>query len=143
MKIYYTIFILFFLFCPAAQAENKQWSGGGDGTTWDQDLNWFPALTPTAADDATVDTQGTSASITKAFNLKSLTLGGRTESGVTTSDFVYGIIAPDKVTSNSVHVRKGGLLTLSGSGGNITLRGTYRSSEEVPPDESSFVFKAE
>lgn len=125
-----------------AYATDKQWSGGGDGVSWDGDANWSPSGTPAASDNASIDVQSSAVVISKNFNAKSLTVGGRTTSGLTASNFVYGTISPANNTDNALYIRKDGSITLQGAG-TITLKGKFKNSEETLSDEPSFMFGAE
>ena len=124
------------------RADEKQWSAGGDGLSWEDSANWFPQVVPTASDDVSIDATNASVLAAKTFNARSLILGGREESAFTTADFVYGAIAPNKNTDNALYIKKDGSITLKGAG-DITLKGAFKNSEESLPAEPAFMFSAE
>jgi hypothetical protein len=123
-------------------AEDKSWNAGGDKTDWFDDANWLPAAAPTASDDALVDMLDTSVDLSTAYSMKSLTLGGKKASVLTVENFTTGDVTPTNVSDVAIHNRRDGHLVLKGSAGKLTLRGSYKDSEEVVPDEPSFMFYA-
>ena len=123
-------------------AAEKQWSGGGDAASWEDSSNWSPLGVPSASDDVTIDTKSADVVATKTFNAKTLAVGGRQESNFTTQDFVYGTMSPSAHTDIGLHIKKDGFVTLKGSG-DITLKGSFKNSEESLPSEPSFMFLAE
>ena len=133
--------IAFFMAMPVYAAE-KQWSGGGDGASWEDLSNWSPVGVPSASDDVTINTQNANVAATKTFNAKTLTLGGRKESNFVVQDFVYGTISPAQHTDTALHIQKDGFVTLEGVG-DITLKGSFKNSEESLASEPSFMFLAE
>lgn len=128
--------------CGQAQADEKQWSAGGDAASWEDASNWYPAVVPTTSDDVSIDAQNASALASKTFVAKSLIVGGRKESSFTSADFVYGTVTPAQNTDNALLIRKDGSVTLKGAG-DITLKGAFKNSEESLPTEPSFMFGAE
>jgi hypothetical protein len=79
-------------------------------------------------------------SLPQAFEARSVTLGGKKQSSLTVSNFAGGTVAPDNPTDLAIHNRRDGTLILKGSAGTLTLKGAYKDSEEVIPDEPSFMF---
>lgn len=130
------------VFSFSVYAEEKQWSGAGDGISWEDALNWNPASVPVSSDDPVIDAQGANTTASKTFSARTLKVGGRKESNFTTYDFIYGTIAPAKETETALYIRKDGLVTLKGPG-DITLKGSFKNSEESLPDEPGFMFAAE
>ena len=131
------------LWCSGAlYSEEKQWSGAGDGASWADSSNWYPASAPTISDEVNIDTQGAKVIAAQTFFARTLKVGGRNGSDFTAQDFVYGAIAPLKETDEALYIRKQGLVTLKGPG-DITLKGSFKSSEESLPDEPGFMFGAE
>ena len=122
-------------------ATDKTWGGGGDGTSWSDEDNWYPAEVPTASDDVLIDIEDGEISADQTFNAKSITIGGRESTTLTTDSFVFGTVEPDAVTDAAVTNRSGGKITLSGSG-VITLKGKYESSKQASTttSEPSFMF---
>ena len=129
-----------FLFVSKAFCEDKSWNAGGDKTDWADKDNWLPKASPTASDDTLIDMLDASADISDTFAAKSLTLGGKKASLLTVDNFVTGELVPSNTTDLAFHNRRDGLLTLKGSAGKVTLKGTYKSSRETVPDEPSFMF---
>jgi len=48
-------FLFLTLLFAQLHAANISWDGGGDGTTWEDPLNWTGDVIPTAVDDVTID----------------------------------------------------------------------------------------
>jgi len=145
MKIFTAIFIISFLvifFSPiSVSAADKQWSASGDGISWEDAYNWADIGVPLASDTVTIINTA-SVLISKTFYAKSLSIGGRNESSLETSDFVYGVIAPDSNTDYAVSLKKDAALTLKGPG-DITLKGQLLITEQSSDTEPSFMFTAE
>ncbi len=120
-------------------AEDKNWSGEGDQTDFFNDANWLPAGKPTAEDDAKIDMRDTQVEVGQAFDAKSLTIGGKKNSTVNVSNFVTGTLEPSDPANDALVLLRDGKLILKGSAGKITLKGGYKDSEEVIPDEPSFM----
>jgi hypothetical protein len=120
-------------------AADKVWGGGGDETSWSDDDNWSPAAEPTSADDALIDAEDASVVCAQTFAAKTVTLGGRENTSLTTNNFVFGTIAPDTSSDVAILNRGGGTLTLTGAG-VITVHGKYQDSEESLVNEPSFMF---
>ena len=148
--LFFRLLLIFFLLncglwtvdCRLSHADTKQWSGAGDAATWEDDSNWSPAAVPTTTDDVIIDTDAAKPSISKTFNAQSVVVGGRKDSSLTKVNFVYGTVKPAKTTDNALHIRKKGSVTMQGTG-TVTLKGTFKNSEESPPDEPAFMFGAE
>lgn len=134
------VFILALFFgISSAQAAEKQWSGQGDGTNWQDYLNWFPDAVPVAADNVSIDASGASVSASKTFSAKTLTVGTRYDSTFTSEDFIYGTLAPDANTTNALSIGKEGTVVLKGPG-TITLKGPLYLSQSSTVSESGFMF---
>jgi hypothetical protein len=128
------------IFTPSAShAAEKSWNASGDQVDWFDDANWNPAVAPTASDDTMVNLTDGSTSIGQNFGVKSLTIGGKRESTVSVKNFITGTVEPASPSDLAVFNRKDGHLVLKGSAGKITLRGAYKDSEEIIPDEPSFM----
>ena len=137
------VLVFIFIFLNSSNcvwAEDKSWTAGGDQSGWFDDANWLPAAAPTASDDVMINRLDASVTLPQAFDAKSLTLGGKRPSLLTVSNFSTGTIEPANATDLAVYNRKDGHLILKGSVGKITLKGAYKDSEEVIPDEPSFIF---
>ena len=59
-------------FATAGYAATIQWDGGGDGTNWNQALNWVGDVAPSATNDVVIDVPGTNITITKQIMLTRL-----------------------------------------------------------------------
>lgn len=129
-------------FSMSVHAAQRQWSGGGDAASWEDAPNWSPRGVPSESDDIVIDTLNSLVTASETFNAGTLTVGGREESNFTTQDFVYGILSPSEGTDTALHIKKSGLVTLTGAG-DITLKGAFKNSEESLPAEPSFIFIAE
>lgn len=125
--------------CPVC-AQDKSWNAQGDQSDWFDDANWLPAGAPTVTDDAKIDLLDASAEISQNYEMQSLVLGGKKASHLSVGNFTTGNVTPGDSSDNAVLNRRSGILTLKGSAGKMTLRGTYKDSEEVIPDEPSFLF---
>ena len=123
----------------AAWAEEKVWTGTGTSTDWFDDANWLPADAPAVSDDALIDLTDASAAVSQDMNVKSITLGGKKASTLTMNNFVKGTVKPANTSDTAVLNRKGGLLVLKGTAEKITLKGGYKDSEEVIPEEPTFM----
>lgn len=139
------LFIVYFILYPSSfilvYSADTTWGGGGDGTNWSDEDNWYPAQVPTASDDVLIDIEDGEISADQTFTAKTLTIGGRESTTLTTDSFVFGTIEPDEVTDSAIINRFGGKITLSGSG-VITLKGKYESSKQASTvtSEPSFMF---
>ncbi|MFC1632242.1 hypothetical protein ACFL2I_06785 [Candidatus Omnitrophota bacterium] len=138
-----TLVILFLALCglhfTQCYAEQKVWSGDGDGSSWSDDDNWSPAVEPASADEALIDAAGAAVSFEQTFSAKSITVGGREDTTLTIGNFIFGTIAPDSSSDPALVNRSGGTITLQGAG-VITLQGKYEGSKEGLTDEPSFMF---
>ena len=121
---------------------DKSWNAEGDKSDWYDGANWLPSGTPAQSEDAKVDLKDASVEIGQTLEVQSLTIGGKKHSTVTLNNFVSGTIQPDHTTDNAVHARRDGKLILKGSVGKLTLKGAYKDSEEVIPEEPSFLLYA-
>lgn len=135
--------LLAMLLCAASgHAEEKRWSGGGDGTTWSDDDNWFPDAEPSPADDVVIDSSDAAVTTGQTFEAKSITIGEHEESTLTVPNFIYGDIAPAAASSNALMNSLHGKITLQGAG-IVTVEGKYLDSETALADEPSFIFWVE
>ncbi|MFH1504686.1 MAG: hypothetical protein ABIH08_04805 [Candidatus Omnitrophota bacterium] len=141
MKIFISCLAIFLLLLISVSlpAEDKSWSGSGDGVNWADDDNWFIDVEPTNADDVSIDLNGASVTCTETFSAKSITLGGRETSDLISNNFVFGTVSPDSTSDIAILNRSGGVFTLKGSG-VVTLQGSYKDSEESLTSEPSFMF---
>ena len=145
---FFSVRIFFIVYClwsivyglsSPAFAESKNWNAEGDGSGWFDDANWLPAGKPTASDDAKVDLKDAKVDIEQTYEAKSLTIGGKKSSDVSVSNFVYGTLKPSDVSNNAMLVRRDGKISIKGSAGKVTLKGAYKDSEEIIPEEPSFM----
>ncbi len=144
MKFKSACFLLFiFIFCQIAGAEDKTWSGGGDGTSWSDEGNWLPEGVPTASSDVIISRNGAVVVCDRTSAAKTLTLGGLDGSRLMFNSFVYGNFSPSFASDIAVLNRKNGLLTLKGPAGTITLKGQYVSSQASITPEPSLLFWVE
>ncbi len=137
-KFLILILIAAWLAAPA-WAEDKSWNGEGDQTDWFGAGNWLPSGKPTQADEAKIDLKDAEIGVGQAFEAKSLTIGGKKNSTVDVSNFVSGTITPSDSSNEALMLRRDGKLVLKGSSGKLTLKGGLKDSEEVIPDEPSFM----
>ncbi len=140
-KLFTGVLVLWCLVTASAVvfAAEKSWNAAGDQVDWFDDANWNPAVAPTASDDTMVNLTDGSTSIGQNFGVRSLTIGGKRESTVTVKNFITGAFEPGSPSDLAIFNRKDGHLVLKGSAGKITLRGAYKDSEEIIPDEPSFM----
>lgn len=138
MRKFCMIVLAITLAAPAFAAE-KKWNAKGDAQTWTDTANWTPTGEPVPADDVKVDMKDASVEVPENFESKSLTIGGKKESTVSLTNFVDGTIEPNDPTDNAVMNRRDGHLVLKGSGGKVTLKGSYKDTEEVLAEEPSFM----
>ncbi|UCD54732.1 MAG: hypothetical protein JSV93_04200 [Candidatus Omnitrophota bacterium] len=120
-------------------AEDRTWSGGGDGTSWSDKENWFPEEVPTLEGDVTIDDEDASPVCDETFSAKSIIIGGQETSRLTVEKFIYGQIKPSSTSDTAISNRKGGTLLLKGAG-IITVHGKYEDSEPALTSEPSFLF---
>ncbi len=136
--IFFTLYTLHFTLIYAA---DKTWGGGGDGTNWSDEDNWYLAEVPTLSDDVLIDMENGSITVDQTFIAKALTVGGKESTTVTTGNFIFGEIKPDAVTDLAIINRFGGKIVSSGLG-VITLKGKYKSTKDTSGSvsEPSFMF---
>ena len=139
MKHSLCFFVFIFIVFISLQAAEKNWSGGGDGSTWVDDDNWSGAVAPSASDDVLIDVENVSVICNETFKAKSIIVGGRETSRLTTNDFIFGEVKPASTSGVAMMTRSGGTVTLSGAG-ILTLGGKYQDSEETLDPEPSFMF---
>ena len=139
------IFMMIFLLNSSALvwAEEKVWTGTGSSADWFEDANWLPAEAPGASDDALVDLTDANAGISQDMSVRSITLGGKRASALTMNNFVKTTVKPANTSDTAVLNRKGGLLVLKGTAEKITLKGGYKDSEEIIPEEPTFMLYAQ
>ncbi len=137
--IVFCIIAVYALGIAQIYAAEKNWSGGGDGSTWVDDDNWSGAVAPSASDDVLIDVENVSVICNETFKAKSIIIGGRETSHLTTKDFIFGEVKPASTSGVAMMTRSGGTVTLSGAG-ILTLGGKYQDSEETLDPEPSFMF---
>ncbi len=125
---------------PEASAVDKNWVGSGDASTWADAKNWLPNITPSSADNVTIDLKDSNVTAAKTFEAKSLYIGGASNSTFSTNNFIYGNLTPDSSSDYALYIRKGGLVILNGQG-TITLKGTFINTEETLSGQESFMFQ--
>ena len=126
-----------------AQAADRNWNAGGDASTWTDKDNWLEAAAPTVSDNAVVDQSNASATVSQDFKVKSITLGKKRSSVLNVNNFVTGGIEPAKTEDDALFAGKKGKIVMKGTAGKITLKGAYKDSEAVLPDEPTFMFYAQ
>ena len=124
----------------SAIAEEKNWSGAGQSNSWFDDGNWVTDSYPTLSDDVFLNLENAFADVGNSFGAKTLTIGGNVPSTITVENFISGTVVPESVNNIAVLNGYGGHLNLKGSAGKITLKGTYKDSEQLSVDEPSLVF---
>lgn len=139
MKKLLILFLAVTSLTASAWAADKSWKGEGQQGDWFDSANWLPSGKPTQADDSKIDMKDAQVDIGQTFEAKSLTIGGKKNSTVDVSNFVNGTLTPSDPTNEALTVRRDGKLVLKGSSGKLTLKGGYKDSEEVIPDEPSFM----
>ncbi|MCK5306065.1 MAG: hypothetical protein KAJ66_02945 [Candidatus Omnitrophica bacterium] len=126
--------------CGLVCAEEKTWSGAGDGVSWSDDDNWFPASVPNSENEVLIDAKDLSVKCESTFKAKSIDIGTRENSTLTSENFVFGVVAPDSSSNVAISNHSKGKVVLRGAG-VLTLQGQYQDSEEsVSIDEPSFLF---
>ena len=142
LSVIISVSIVIIFLVLSVYASEKQWSAGGDVLSWEDPSNWFPQSVPATSDDVVIDVSGANVLISRTFYAQTLTVGGRNESILTSADFVSGTISPAKNTDDALYIRKGGAVTLEGTG-VLVLKGAFKNSEATLADEPAFMFKAE
>ncbi len=120
-------------------AEEKNWNGQGDRTSFQDAANWLPSGVPGENDDAMVNLKDASVVVSQPYELKSLTIGGKKTSAVSVSNFTEGSVVPENPSDVAILNRKDGTLVLKGSTSKLVVKGSYKDSEEIIPDEPSFM----
>jgi hypothetical protein len=137
------VFLLVFISVPllvsSVEAADKNWSGGGDGSSWSDKDNWYPASKPKFSDDVTIDAEDASVVCNQTFKAKSIAVGGRETSTLSSENYIYGTVTPDTTSETAILNRSQGTITLKGAG-VLTLKGRYKDSEESLTPEPSFLF---
>lgn len=132
-----SLFVTFFLLSSSyAYGSTKIFSGSGDGTLWHDDNNWSEPGVPGIKDDVKIDLADATVKTNKDFSAKSISVSGKTTSTWQTENFVYGTITPDSNKDNAILIRKNGTVILQGAG-VITVKGSFKNSEEQLPTEPS------
>ncbi len=126
---------------PEAPGEVLSWSLLGTGY-WDSSANWYPAQAPTAADDVYMDTESAVIISDSDFAAQEIFLGGAYCVDWMVNDAIFGVVSPVVPTDPAVYNRRGGYLTLSGTG-VVTLKGSYHTTDETIVPEPSFMFSTE
>lgn len=126
---------------PVIAAE-KNWSAGGDGSSWSDADNWYPARKPKFSDDVTIDAENASVVCNRTFKAKSITVGGREASTLSSENYIHGTVKPDTTSETAILNRSKGTITLRGVG-VLILKGQYIDSEETLTPEPSFMFWVE
>jgi len=142
LSVYYFVCCLWPVDCGPVMADSKSWDSGGDDSSWNDSDNWHPAAVPVIADDIIIDYDGASVLCDATFRAKSVTIGGRETSEMTSDNFVYGLIEPDMPSEVAILNRRGGHIILKGAG-TLTLKGEYKDSEAGLGAEPSFMFWVE
>lgn len=138
-----TLLLAFCVLLPAASAAEKTWTGSGDASDWFDDDNWTPAAAPTSADDVLINLEDASVKTSKTFEAKSLKVGGTAASTLVTDPFIFGTVAPADTAETAVTNRRQGHWTIKGSSGVVSLKGSYKDSEETLAKQPSLVFFVE
>ena len=141
LLVFLFVFISVLGFSVTATAGDKIFGAGGDGTSWSDDDNWFPATEPTLTDDVLIDGEDNAVVLTQTFKAKSITIGGHEIATLTSNNFVFGTISPESTSDTAISVRPGGTFTLKGAG-MVTVQGQYKDTQESLSDEPSFYFWA-
>jgi hypothetical protein len=135
------IFLIIFytLHFTQSYAEEKNWSGAGDGVSWSDENNWYPKPAPASSDDVLIDSEDASVACSQTFKAKSITVAGRQGSTLTSENFIVGTISPASGSDVAIQNRKDGKIILKGEGA-VTVQGQYKDSEEPLVAEPSFMF---
>ncbi|MBN2482747.1 MAG: hypothetical protein JXD21_00935 [Candidatus Omnitrophica bacterium] len=137
-----SIFIVAILFIGIpGGAETLSWSYLGAGY-WDESDYWYPAQAPTAGDEVYIDMESASVINDTDFAAGAVTVGGKYSSYWTIADSVFGTIDPGVPTDPAVILRRGGYITVEGTG-VLTMKGSLYSSDELLTPEPSFMFWSE
>ena len=131
-----------FMFAVTGYAADKTWSGDGDASSWSDGDNWYPATEPTLSDDVTIDAPNASVSCDETFRVKSIAMGGRETSTLTSENFIYGTVSPASTSDIAILNRSGGTIILKGVG-VLTISGQYKDSEGTLVAEPNFIFWVE
>ncbi len=121
---------------PLAQADQKVFSGTGDGTSWHDAGNWFTGGVPSAIDGVTINKSNLAVVVPDDFIAQSIVVAGKAVSNLTIEPFVYGTITPPTPSDPALYIRKDGTVVLSGAG-IIVMKGSFKNSEEQLATESS------
>lgn len=140
--LFWMMAVLMFGFPGQGLAEDRNWNAQGDQQDWFDAANWLPAGVPDDQDNAKVDMRDASVDLGQAFAGRSLTVGGKKSSTVSVSNFVTGELEPVSEEDDAIQVRKDGHLVLKGSAGKVTVKGAYKDSEEVIPEEPGLMLYA-
>jgi hypothetical protein len=117
-------------------AEQKAFSGSGDGSSWHDAANWFASGVPSAADAVAINKSGMTVATAIDFAAQSVLVAGKAVSSWEVAPFVYGTVTPPTSSDNALYIRRDGTVVLSGAG-TIVLKGSFKNSEEHLATESS------
>lgn len=134
------ISLLLMFFISPAYSEDKVWSGVSDGTTWNDDNNWFTTNVPAATDDVTIDLKDGSVTISDDFVAQALMIGRKASSTLIIGKSVFGTISPPAGVDIAISNYNYGKIILKGNTGVVTVQGQYRESNETFGSEPSFMF---
>ena len=126
----------------SASAEQKVFSGAGDGVSWDDPTNWFSNGVPAITDGVAINKDSIEAVASEDFLAQSITIGGSAVSSLTVEPMIYGTVTPTTTSDTAVYIRKDGTVVLSGAG-VIVMRGSFKNSEEEIATESSTIILLE
>ncbi|MBD3280747.1 hypothetical protein GF389_04460 [Candidatus Dojkabacteria bacterium] len=121
------------------------WDGGGDGSSWDDPLNWNTDNVPVPADEVLIDTS-TIVNIDVPISIKALTLGKSNGSATSTLNFDYDAIGLSPITitdydliiypaaqithSEAVGDTIGGRINIEIQTGDLLVYGTINANEK-------------
>ena len=137
--LYFLIIVIILVLPLISYAEEVTFSGGGDGESWSDEKNWFPEDVPTLSSDVLLDLKDGKITCDKTFKARSITIGGRETTTLTSDNFIYGTVDPGKGSEISILNRIKGTIILKGAG-VLVLKGKYKDSEEPLTTEPSFLF---
>ncbi len=127
------------LWSDRAFSADKNWTAQGDQQNWFDGSNWLPSGVPAEQDAVKVDKKDSSVDLGQSFDVRALTVGGKKSATVNVSNFVSGSIEPSSPDEEALLLRKEGKLVLKGSSGILTIKGTYKDSEEAISEEPGFM----
>lgn len=122
-------------------AVERSWTGQAGTDEWEDAANWLPASPPTSADDVFLNLADASATISGTFEAKSITVGGNEASTLAVEQFVSGTVEPASTSEVALWNRRDGVVVIRGSGGEVTLKGQYKDSEDSLAKQRSLVLR--